>query len=498
LGTRYSLALPGQVRNVEGQTDFSPVQGLEGIYLANVYDKDQIKRVKSGLDGISTISTERASGKKSSNTHGTPSLQEQDAFKRLEGYKKTMITFNKGAMWSPLVPPLRDSMDKKIICSDEDDCQLHLNSITSLNYGPFYSTASSLGIVIGTGNVGKYLSTRPDEINTYLSRDGGLTWFEIKKGSHIYEISDHGSIIVLAPDQKATDVVYYSWNEGLTWEEMKISEDLIEISNIITEPTNTGEKFIIYGRLSGSNLKGVVIGLDFSPVHQRWCAFPNKPDTPESDYELWTPNGKISPQCLMGRTTTYVRRKREAQCFNKEEFDKWYFFEICQCTEADWECDVGYTRSSTGSCLPDRGLDLTVKVPEKCDDFYAITQGYRKVTGSMCDGGINRAPLKLPCPGGALLSKSNQVILISLFTLIVGVIIATTCNCMGKVTEYKTKAFDIFNSMKKSSSSSPNKLKTTKKEEFSEFFDEENTLIEAGSPMEKTLRSARLADRNMF
>ena len=46
--------------------------------------------------------------------------------------------------------------------------------------------------------MGDYLSFRKDEVNTYLSRDGGLTWFEIFKGSSIYEIGDHGGLIVLA------------------------------------------------------------------------------------------------------------------------------------------------------------------------------------------------------------------------------------------------------------------------------------------------------------
>lgn len=33
-----------------------------------------------------------------------------------------------------------------------------------------------------------------------MSRDGGLNWYEIAKGSHIYEIGDHGGVIVLASD----------------------------------------------------------------------------------------------------------------------------------------------------------------------------------------------------------------------------------------------------------------------------------------------------------
>jgi len=51
---------------------------------------------------------------------------------------------------------------------------------------------------MAVGNVGKELDKRVDRMNTYLSRDGGLTWSEVKKGSHIYEIGDHGGLIIMA------------------------------------------------------------------------------------------------------------------------------------------------------------------------------------------------------------------------------------------------------------------------------------------------------------
>lgn len=69
-----------------------------------------------------------------------------------------------------------------------------------MQYGPFYSSDNSLGLIMGTGNIGKSLKYRKDEINTYLSRDGGLTWAEVKKGSHIYEFADHGGLILMADD----------------------------------------------------------------------------------------------------------------------------------------------------------------------------------------------------------------------------------------------------------------------------------------------------------
>ena len=100
---------------------------------------------------------------------------------------------------------------------------------------------------MGTGNVGKYLASRPDQINTYLSRDSGLTWFEVKKGSHIYEFGDHGGIIVMANDQKATNKLYYTLDEGLTFDFVEFWDQEVEIVNIITEPSNVAKRFLVYG-----------------------------------------------------------------------------------------------------------------------------------------------------------------------------------------------------------------------------------------------------------
>jgi hypothetical protein len=443
------MAIPGNVRNYDGQCDFEKVQGVEGVYLANIYDKDQLKRIKNSAENPDTvIPTEKPTSKKSqpSPYSAKKALNEENLYTQLIDFKKTMISFNKGSQWSPIDAPVKDSNDKKIVCPDIDQCSLHLHSISNTRFGPFYSTENSLGIVIGTGNVGSYLANREDEINTYLSRDAGSSWFEVKKGSHIYEIGDHGSIIVIAPDQAATDEVYYSWNEGLTWETLKISEDPIEVTNIITEPSNKAEKFMVYGRSTtktkGGIAKGVVVALDFFAVHQRWCQYPDKPNNENSDYELWTPNGKISPKCLMGHTTTYVRRKRDAQCFNNEEWDRWFHFELCDCTEEDWECDVGYARKDgQGPCLPENGIEAKVTPPEQCDGYYYITQGYRKIAGDTCKGGVNHDALKIPCPGFSSLSRSNMFILIALFIIIIGLILATNSSVSQKCRDCKNALF---------------------------------------------------------
>jgi len=47
-------------------------------------------------------------------------------------------------------------------------------------YGPFYSAATATGLIMATGSVGGYLQQNKD-INTYLSRDAGKTWAEVRK-----------------------------------------------------------------------------------------------------------------------------------------------------------------------------------------------------------------------------------------------------------------------------------------------------------------------------
>ena len=72
-----------------------------------------------------------------------------------------------------------------------------------------YSGASAVGIIIAIGNVGHHLHYRADEANVMLSRDSGLTWNEVAKGSHIYEVADHGGLIVLANNRIATNRMLY-------------------------------------------------------------------------------------------------------------------------------------------------------------------------------------------------------------------------------------------------------------------------------------------------
>ena len=54
----------------------------------------------------------------------------------------------------------------------------------------------------------------------------------------MYEIGDHGGLIVIARDDTLTTSIDYSWDQGKTWTTAQISQKPIEIENIVTEPSN--------------------------------------------------------------------------------------------------------------------------------------------------------------------------------------------------------------------------------------------------------------------
>lgn len=101
-----------------------------------------------------------------------------------------------------------------------------------------YSSVNAPGIIVATGNVGSHLTETYSLLNTYLSIDGGHTWKEILKGPHVFEIGDHGGIILAANAANKTNIIKYSWDEGNTWNDYKLNVPSFEIEAIITEPSN--------------------------------------------------------------------------------------------------------------------------------------------------------------------------------------------------------------------------------------------------------------------
>ena len=393
-GRRFALSL---LRNLygDGACDFDKVSGLEGIYLANIL----------------------ANSESEVPLQSKPKSRQKPA-RETEPRQQTVISFDKGSIWRPLSPPEFDSLGLPIACEDPP-CHLHLHSFSSEHFAPVYSTTTAVGLVLGAGNVGTYLSSRMDQVNTYLSRDGGLTWSEVRKGSYIYEIGDHGAIIVLVSDSVATDSIFFSWDEGLTWESLRFSDFPVEVDNIIIEPGAVSQRFLLQG--SHGN-KGIVVGFDFSSLHEPQCKGADHPGDSGSDYELWSPNdGRAGSKCLMGRTVSYARKRRESACYNGEEFERFTFMESCVCTDDDYECDIGYMRQGSQPCSPIPDFQPSSEMCLPGDEFYEIPTGYRRVAGDTCVRGVSLLydPLKIPCSTTSFSSSEYTALLAALMLTIV-------------------------------------------------------------------------------
>lgn len=90
-------------------------------------------------------------------------------------------------------------------------------------------------------------------------------------------------------------------------------------------------------------------------MHEPQCKGVDTAGTPDSDYELWTPHdgrfGTGNNNCFLGMTKTFVRRKQSSECYNGEDHETVTHIEPCVCVEMDYECDVGYARSTpNGDC----------------------------------------------------------------------------------------------------------------------------------------------------
>jgi hypothetical protein len=89
----------------------------------------------------------------------------------------------------------------------QEDCYLHLHGYTETeSIENIYSSTTSAGVMVGIGNVGKFLDSVKNA-NTYISYDAGLSWTEIRKGPYMHAFGQHGSLVVLVPYSEASNYI---------------------------------------------------------------------------------------------------------------------------------------------------------------------------------------------------------------------------------------------------------------------------------------------------
>ncbi|KAJ1609757.1 putative sortilin [Cryptosporidium canis] len=416
LGTRFALSLMNNVRTPTGECEFDRIMSLEGVYIANIKDDelDDLEHIATNLHDFTESETEDEDAEAVKTDHKTK-------IGKVDQPIRTVITFDKGGEWNYLRAPTVDSRGNRINCDENDGCYLHLHGVSNYqNLAPFYSVENAVGIILGTGNVGNYLSFDHDDINTYMSRDGGLTWQEVHKGAFIYELGDFGGLIVMANDLKHTNQVIFSWNEGLSWYDFELGSKTLQVDNILIEPNSSSMEFLLYGSRGKS---GVLYHLDFNTLGQVQCVGATTPDRPESDYETWSPHdGKNSEKCMLGKQLVYTRKKQTAECYNGQDFRRPVEKKSCACTEEDFTCEFGFSRQiGSFECRPE-SLDVVfedVKIAKCTSSGIFYVTAYRKLPGDSCSGGWQPPPVAIPCPSHAPTSSHARIVLIiALFIVI--------------------------------------------------------------------------------
>lgn len=84
-------------------------------------------------------------------------------------------------------------------------------------------------------------------------------------------------------------------------------------------------------------------------------------------------------------------------------------------------------RDKSGPCKSLNNQEIDYSPPANCSAYYFVSQGYRKVAGDSCVGGVNHEPLKIPCPGYLIDNKwSGYIKVLVLLLLIVAVLLVIT------------------------------------------------------------------------
>lgn len=313
----------------------------------------------------------------------------------------SVISFDHGSTWNPLIAPTVDDEGQAIICKD---CSLHLSQKFSQLYPvtrsvTIMSSRSAPGVIMASGVIGKSLKGHP---GVFISRDAGLTWKQILKNYHFFNMGDHGGILVAVKYFKSkgeTREILYSTDEGDKWLNYSFHSADLKVYGLMTEPNSNSTIFTLFGSEVNEH-RWLIIKIDLKNAFTSNCT--------EDDYKFWVPrshNGDSFMPCILGKQDTYQRRKAHANCHNGVSYVRPIRQEVCYCSKWDYDCDAGFTRlSPSAGCVRNKTISNfdPYAVPSFCKPglFYNRTKGYKKIEGDECINGFSSLyePQSIPCP----------------------------------------------------------------------------------------------------
>ncbi|XP_074706389.1 sortilin [Strix aluco] len=344
-GIVYSKSLERHLYTTTGgETDFTNVTSLRGIYITSVLSEDN-------------------------------SIQ-------------SVITFDRGGEWVPLRKPKNTTCDST--ARSKEECSLHIHASYSISQklnvpmAPL-SEPNAVGIVIAHGSVGGAISVMSPDV--YISDDGGYTWARMLEGPHHYAILDSGGLIVaIEHTSQPVNVIEFSTDEGQCWYQYTFSKDPIFFTGLASEPGARSMNVSVWGfRGSFLSRKWVSYTIDFSELLSRTCE--------DKDYTIWLAHSSNTSDptdgCILGYKEQYRRLRKSSVCQNGRDYTVTKQPSVCPCTLEDFLCDFGYYRPENQSvCVEQpelKGHDLEFCLYGRRE--LLKTSGYRKIPGDKCWGG---------------------------------------------------------------------------------------------------------------
>jgi hypothetical protein len=403
-----------------GDAEWQAVSGIDGAFIANRVvvergsnlDKTERSFGAQEKDLDDDLANDRTA--QESNLDGNDgeeaTAQDQTTMKP-HFFTRTYLSLDLGSIWQPLKAPEKGLSGETLPGCEagpsSSSCLLHL--------ARWESSFAAPGLILATGNTGVRLSDNLDHHSVFLSRDAGISWKQVLEGSHELVMLGHGDMFVAVP-HKSPGTLLYSTDNGLQWTTVAIAakDKGFEIEGIYTHPSHTD--FRAFVALSSEARSGIVLAsLDLRDALPQDCKLLNNPGAFDSDFEKWSPSDALEdahasrrPVCILGARTSYIRRKPDHTC--KTGSTKLAPLDLrkdipCDCTAADWACDVGFHRTSytADATCELLGGSPAPNVTKLCDATLAaevlVTRGYTKVIGNRCTGGVNLSPRHEPCPG---------------------------------------------------------------------------------------------------
>ncbi|XP_078730169.1 sortilin isoform X1 [Lampetra fluviatilis] len=306
-----------------------------------------------------------------------------------DGTVRSLISFDRGGEWRPIEKPVSSRC-----ASGSQQCSLHIlgNYAMSLDSTVLQvplSEPNAVGIVIAHGTVADAMAV--EDVDVYVSDDGGYTWAQVLEGPHHYAVLDSGGLLVAVPSGAVLmqDTIKFSTDEGQTWYEYTFTGQKMVVSGLASEPGAKSMNVSVWGyRMLGyAEHVWVVVTIDFQELLSRDCE--------DSDYLQWKAHerapGDAWDGCVLGLHETFLRLRKASLCRNGRDYEVTAASSVaCPCTSDDYMCDYGFYRpDGKDDCVAEDKADRTL--PHIClsGEVEEIkTQGFRKIPGDRCVGGV--------------------------------------------------------------------------------------------------------------